>query len=143
MKTIATAVVLTLLVCQTSARAAEADDAAFEKLAAEAIDASVIWRPLDATNAGLHEYDGRLPDYSPAAIAAGTDRLAACQAKLEPLDPASLTARNRYDRQIILAGLHRDLFWRRDARVYARNPMVYIPDVAVFIQQNFAPRPSG
>ena len=88
-------------------------DAAYEKLAADAIDASLAWRPLDATNAGLHDYDGRLPDYSKAAIAAGTARLAACQAKLQALDPASLSPHNAYDRQIILAGLHRDLFWRR------------------------------
>ncbi len=138
MKTI-TAAALILLVYPAFAPAAEQADAAYEKLAAEAIDASVVWRPLDATGAGLHDYDGRLPDYSPAAIAAGTRRLENCSARLEAIDPAALSARNRYDRQIILAGLHRDLFWRRDVRCYARNPMVYVPDVAVFIQQNFAP----
>ena len=85
MRPIAAVVALILLVCPASARAltpgpspegrGESDasgNAAYEKLAAEAIDASLAWRPLDATNAGLHDYDGRLPDYSPAAIFAGS-----------------------------------------------------------------------
>jgi uncharacterized protein (DUF885 family) len=130
---------LVLLLPFVSAQAAESSDAAYEKLAAEAIDASLVWRPLDATGAGLHDYDGQLPDYSKAAIAAGIARLEACHAKLEALDPRALSDRNRYDRLIILAGLHRDLFWLRDARRCATAPMPYIPDVAVFIQQNFAP----
>ena len=110
------------------------------KLASEAIDASLVWHPLDATGAGLHDYDGQLPDYSKPAIAAVIARLDSCQAKCKALDPASLGERNRYDRLIILAGLHRDLFWLRDARRFSTSPMSYIPDAAVFIQQNFAAR---
>ena len=116
MRPFAAVVALILIVCPAFARTADSGDAAYEKLAADAIDASLAWRPLDATNAGLHDYDGRLPDYSKAAIAAGTARLAACQAKLDALDPASLSPHNAYDRQIILAGLHRDMFWRREVR---------------------------
>jgi uncharacterized protein (DUF885 family) len=132
-------VFLLFLIPFASSRGAESGDATYDKLAAEAIDASLVWRPLDATGAGLHDYDGQLPDYSNGAIAAGIARLEACHAKLEALDPRALSDRNRYDRQIILAGLHRDLFWLRDARRCATAPMPYIPDVAVFIQQNFAP----
>ncbi len=131
--------VLAMLLPPDLARAAESGDAAYDKLAAEAIDASLVWHPLDATSAGLHDYDGQLPDYSKPAIAAVVARLESCQAKLEALDPSSLGDRNRYDRLIILAGLHRDLFWLRDARRCSISPMSYIPDTAVFIQQNFAP----
>ena len=130
---------LVLLALPAFARAAEAGDAAYDKLAAEAVDASLVWRPLDATGAGLHDYDGQLPDYSKAAVAAGIARLESCRAKLAALDPATLSERNRYDRLIILAGLHRDLFWYRDARRFSTSAMSYIPDTAVFIQQNFAP----
>ncbi len=130
---------LALLSSPDLAPAAESGDAAYDKLAAEAIDASLVWRPLDATGAGLHDYDGQLPDYSKPAIAAVIARLDSCRAKLAALDPSSLGERNRYDRLIILAGLHRDLFWLRDARRFSTSPMSYIPDAAVFIQQNFAP----
>jgi uncharacterized protein (DUF885 family) len=132
-------IALILSLSPAFAHAAESGDAAYDKLAAEAIDASLVWRPLDATNIGLHDYDGQMPDYSKSAIAAGIARLESCQTKLEGLDPATLSDRNRYDRRIILAGLHRDLFWFRDARRPFTLPMGYIPDTAVFIQQNFAP----
>jgi uncharacterized protein (DUF885 family) len=133
------AAALVLLLPSTFVRAADSGDAAYDKLAAEAIDASLVWRPLEATGAGLHDYDGQLPDYSKAAIAAGIARLEACRAKLEALDPSTLSDRNRYDRLIILAGLHRDLFWYHDVRRFSTMPQCYIPDTAVFIQQNFAP----
>jgi uncharacterized protein (DUF885 family) len=131
--------VLTLIVLASSGYATEPGDRAYTARAEEAIAASLAWRPLDATNIGLHDYDGKLPDYRKAAIAAGIARLQSCLTELEKLDPALLSARGRYDRLIILAGLHRDLFWLRDDRRYFRDPMVYIPDVAVYIQQNFAP----
>ena len=99
----------------------------------------MAWRPLDATNIGLHAYDGKLPDYRRTAIASGIDRLQHCLAELQRLDPSTLSPRNRYDRLIILAGLKRDLFWLREVRRHFRDPMTYIPDVAVYIQQNFAP----
>ena len=98
-------------------RAAGPADKAYAALAEEAIAASLAWRPLDATNIGLHEYDGKLPDYRKAAIARGTARLQACLAGLQRLDPSSLGPRNRYDRLIILAGLKRDLFWLRTSAV--------------------------
>ena len=138
MRTLSCSLLLFLLLSPAVARAAESGDAAYDKLAAEAIDASLVWHPLDATGAGLHDYDGQLPDYSKTVIAAVVARLESCQAKLEALDPSSLSDRNRYDRLIILAGLHRDLFWLRDARRFSTSAMSYIPDMAVFIQQNFA-----
>jgi len=120
-------------------RAAEPADKTYAALAEEAIAASLAWRPLDATNIGLHEYDGKLPNYSRMAITSGTARLQACMAGLQRLDPSSLSPRNRYDRLIILAGVKRDLFWLREVRRYFRDPMTYIPDLAVYIQQSFAP----
>ena len=120
-------------------RAAAPADTEYANLADEAIAASLAWRPLDATNIGLHAYDGKLPDYRKAAIISGTARLQTCLDEIQRLDPSSLNPRNRYDRLIILAGLKRDLFWLRDVRRYSRDPMTYIPDVAVYIQQSFAP----
>jgi uncharacterized protein (DUF885 family) len=130
---------LTIIVVTNQSPAADPGDKAYARLAEEAIAASLAWHPLDATNIGIHDYDGKLPDYRRTSIAAGVVRLQACRAKLEKLDPSSLSSRNRYDRLIILAGLDRDLFWLRDDRRYFRDPMTYIPDVAVYIQQTFAP----
>jgi len=139
MKTCAAILTVFAFLFPTQVRAAEPVDKAYSALAEEAIAASLAWRPLDATNIGLHAYDGKLPDYRKAAITSGTARLQTCLAELQGLDPSTLSPRSRYDRLIILAGLKRDLFWLRDVRRYSRDPMTYIPDVAVYIQQNFAP----
>jgi uncharacterized protein (DUF885 family) len=131
--------IFAIIILASRAQAETDADAAFTRVAEEAIAASLAWRPLDATNIGIHDYDGKLPDYSKAAIADGTTRLQSCLKELEALDPATLSARNRYDRLILLAGLKRDLFWFCEDRHYFHNPMTYIPDLAVYIQQDFAP----
>ena len=109
------------------AGAAESADKAYAGLAEEAVAASLAWRPLDATNIGLHEYDGKTPDYRKSAIAAGTVRLQSCLDGLQRLDPSALSPRNRYDRLLIVAGLKRDLFWLSSVRRFSSNPMVLIP----------------
>jgi uncharacterized protein (DUF885 family) len=138
MKTCLSLLALAAFLPITSAGAAETADKAYMRLAEEAIAASLAWRPLDATNIGLHEYDAKLPSYGKSAITSGTARLQACMAGLQKLAPSSLSPRSRYDRLIILAGVQRDLFWRLDARRYFRDPMAYIPDLAVYVQQEFA-----
>jgi uncharacterized protein (DUF885 family) len=130
---------LLLVISVHNVYAAAPADEQFTALAEKAMDSSLDWRPLDATGTGLHAYDGRLPDYSKSAIAHGIAEFEKCQSELEQCDSASLSARNRYDRLIILAGLHRDLFWIRTFHRYQRDPMGYVPDLAVYVQQNFAP----
>jgi len=139
MKSFLTVLTIIALFSHATVRAAEPADKVYSALAEQAIAASLAWRPLDATNIGLHAYDGKLPDYGKATVTSGTARLQTCLAELQRLDPSTLSPRNRYDRLIVLAGLKRDLFWLRDVRRYSRDPMPYIPDVAVYIQQNFAP----
>ncbi|MGA2253308.1 MAG: DUF885 family protein, partial [Thermoguttaceae bacterium] len=138
MRTCLTILTIVALLSRAQVRAAEPADKAYTALAEKAIAASLAWHPLEATNIGLHTYDGKLPDYRKAAITNGIVRLQTCLAELQRLDPSSLTPRNRYDRLIILAGLQSDLFWLRDVRRYSRDPMGYIPDLAIYIQQNFA-----
>jgi len=139
MRTCLTILAIVALLPHARLRSAEPAEKAYAALSEEAIAASLAWRPLDAVTIGLHEYDGKLPDYRNAAITAGAARLQSCLAGLQRLDASSLSPRNRYDRLIILAGLQRDLFWLRDVRRYGRDPMTYIPDLAVYIQQSFAP----
>jgi uncharacterized protein (DUF885 family) len=128
-----------ILAFASVAQAGSDENLDFSLRAEKAVAASLSMHPLDATGIGLHEYDGRLADFSKAAITSSIAKLEQCEEELKQLDPAKLTERNRYDRQIVLAGLHRDLFWLRTFKRYKRDPMIYIPDVAVYIQQNFAP----
>ena len=128
MRPFAAVVALILIVCPAFARTADSGDAAYEKLAADAIDASSLaWRPL-TTNAGLHDYDTaacRITAKWPSPPALST---AACW-KCRKLGPASASPHNAYDRQIILAGLHRDMFWRREASAPTSTIRWRIPQI--------------
>jgi uncharacterized protein (DUF885 family) len=131
--------VLALFSATTPLRAAAADDAAFLRLCDEFTSGYLAWRPLLATGIGLHDWDGKLTDYSRASIDAETARLKDYQAKLAALNPASLSAQNRYDLRITQTGIQHDLFWLADARQYARDPRIYVPDIGVYVTQSFAP----
>ena len=57
------------------AHADQAADASFQKIADEFLDGYFRARPLSGVSLGLHEFDGLVPDYSPAALAAERKRL--------------------------------------------------------------------
>jgi hypothetical protein len=50
-------------------------DAAFEQLANDYIDGYLRWRPLTAVSLGLHQYDGKLTDFSHASLEIELTRL--------------------------------------------------------------------
>ena len=56
-----------------AATAAANDDASLDKAVDAFIDGYFQHNPVFAASAGKHEYDGKLPDYSPAGLKAATD----------------------------------------------------------------------
>ena len=50
-------------------------DADFARLADEYIAGYLAWRPQTGTSLGLHEYDGKVTDYSQASLSAELARL--------------------------------------------------------------------
>jgi hypothetical protein len=140
MRTLFVCIVMFLLFSATALlRAGAVDDAAFVRLADEFNTGYLAWRPLAATQLGVHDWDGRLTDLSPASIQREVTRLKEYQATLAAWDPASLSLHNNYDRRILLAAMQVELFWLDDARGYSRDPRRYIPDISVYITQSFAP----
>src|SRR3954466_13469022 len=85
----------------TTARAASAADAAFEKLARECIEELLVTGPEGATTLGDHRFDDKLTDYSPAARQANEAALRKNLAALAKIDAAALTGANRVDVQIL------------------------------------------
>jgi uncharacterized protein (DUF885 family) len=85
-------------------------DAAFDGLEHEYVVYFLGRFPVVATYLGgsafdpaLAHVDGRLRDHSAAALAAEDARLAAFRSRFEAFDPASLPARQRIDRGVVLA----------------------------------------
>src|SRR5947208_2426376 len=125
----------------TNAVALQTPDSEYEAVAEEFIKGYFAARPLLGTAMGLHEYDGKISDYSRLALDAELSRLRRFEDRLAKFDPAKLGARQSIDLRILQAAVKKDLFEMQDMSVFERNPMVYAgaADVNVYIKRNFAP----
>jgi uncharacterized protein (DUF885 family) len=121
--------------------AAEAEDGEYDAVAEEYIKGYLGAHPLEGTALGLHEYDGKISDYSRLALDAELSRLRRFDDRLSKFDPGKLSPRQSIDLRILQAVVKKDLFEMQDMSVFERNPMVYAraADVNVYIKRNFAP----
>ena len=131
-----------LTLCFSSAAlAAQAENAEYEAVAEEYIKTYLAAHPLEGTALGLHEYDGKITDYSRLALDAELSRLRRFDDRLAKFDPSKMSARQSIDLRILQAAVKKDLFEMQDMSIFERNPMVYAraADVNVYIKRNFAP----
>jgi uncharacterized protein (DUF885 family) len=120
---------------------AQTQDAEYDAVAEEYVKTYFAAHPLQGTALGLHEYDGKISDYSRLALDAELSRLRRFDDRLAKFDPKKLSARQSIDLRMLQAAVKRDLFEIQDMAVFERNPMVYVRagDVNVYIKRNFAP----
>ena len=134
-------VVFLSVLCLFRGFAAETEDGEYEAVAEEYIKGYLSAHPLEGTALGLHEYDGKITDYSRLALDAEISRLRRFDDRLSKFDSGKLSPRQSIDLRILQAAVKKDLFEMQDMSVFERNPMVYVraADVNVFIKRNFAP----
>ena len=132
---------LSLLSKNVPSLAAESEDGEYEAVAEEYIKGYLGAHPLEGTALGLHEYDGKITDYSRLALDAELSRLRRFDDRLAKFDPGKLSPRQSLDLRILQAAVKKDLFEMQDMSVFERNPMIYAraADVNVYIKRNFAP----
>jgi uncharacterized protein (DUF885 family) len=140
-KTLSFLLVLLTLSLRAIGFAAQAEDAEYEAVAEEYIKTYLAAHPLEGTALGLHEYDGKITDYSRLALDAELSRLRRFDDRLAKFDPSKLSPRQSIDLRILQAAVKKDLFEMQEMSVFERNPMVYAraADVNVYIKRNFAP----
>jgi len=121
--------------------AAETEDGEYEAVAEEYIKGYLGAHPLEGTALGLHEYDGKITDYSRLALDAELSRLRRFDDRLAKFDPGKLSPRQSIDLRILQSAVKKDVFEMQDMSVFERNPMVYAraADVNIYIKRNFAP----
>lgn len=120
---------------------AQTSDSEFEAVADEFIRGYLSAHPLQGTALGLHEYDGKVGDYSRLALDAELSRLRRFDDRLKKFDLGKLSPRQSIDLRILQAAIKKELFQMQEMSVFERNPMVYAraADVNVYIKRNFAP----
>jgi uncharacterized protein (DUF885 family) len=140
-KTFSFGVILLTLFFSSAGFAAQTEDAEYESVAEEYIKTYLAAHPLQGTALGLHEYDGKITDYSRLALDAELNRLQRFDDRLSKFDPNKLSSRQSIDLRILQTAVKRDLFEIQEMSIFERNPMVYAQaaDVNVYIKRNFAP----
>jgi hypothetical protein len=133
--------VISIFLPGASSFAAQTADADYEAVAEEYIKGYLAARPLQGTALGLHEYDGKIADYSRLALDAELSRLRRFDDRFNKFDPTKLSQRQSIDLRILQAAVKKELFQMQDISVFERNPMIYAraADVNIYVQRNFAP----
>lgn len=116
-------------------------DAAWDAYVAKYIEDSFVANPTFAVYAGRHEFDGRLPDFSAAALQKEAARLAAAKQAILAVDPAGLDADRRIERDYLLAVIEKSTFWLVEAEWPHRNPAYYFDaiDPEIYLSKPYAP----
>jgi uncharacterized protein (DUF885 family) len=124
-----------------SSFAVQTADAEYEAVAEEYIKGYLTAHPLEGTALGLHEYDGKITDYSRLALDAELSRLRRFDDRLTKFDPSKLSPRQSIDLRILQAAVKKELFQMQEMSIFERNPMVYAraADLNIYVQRNFAP----
>ena len=109
--------------------------------AANFIDSYFRANPFFAVQAGRHEFDGQMSDWSAAGIAAEAARLHAMRTEAQSFDAAGLTEVERLEREIVLTVTDGNLFWLERAQSPFTNPAWYLGqlDPEVYLNRDYAP----
>jgi uncharacterized protein (DUF885 family) len=122
------------------ADAADAN-AAWDASVADYVEDYFAANPVAAVYAGRHEFDGKLPDLSDAALRRDLARVEAARARILAVDPATLSAERQRERAYLLAALDVELFWKKEADWPRRNPAYYLGlvDPEIYLSKPYAP----
>jgi hypothetical protein len=105
------------------------------------IEATFKAHPHFAVWAGRHEYDGRLPDWSATGIKKEIKRLHDTRVRALSFTAGTLTDKQQFERDYIVAAIDADLFWLETADWPSRSPTFYGwgLDPQIYIARDYAP----
>jgi len=118
---------LLLIASLGHADAAPADsNAAFMRLADEFFDQYYFpTNPTTATLSGVHDYDGKLEDFSRAATDRAIERLKEFDRQVSAVDAKTLDELTRGDRELVLNYIHGTLLTLETIKPWQKNPDTY------------------
>ena len=141
-RTLLLVVVLTLCACgdrSDGVKPAEEEKPAWQVFAAATVDEYYRRNPERAVYVGLHEYDGRMSDFSLAAAEGYADWIDRTVAAADAYE--ELTRMEAFERDYLVNALRGDRFWIRESGFLRTNPVNYafMLDFDVYIDRPYAP----
>lgn len=106
------------------------------------LDAYLQANPAFAAAQGRHEFDGRLNDFSPAALAHQVEDLEQARAAALAFADDALLPEERFQRDYVLSRIDEDLFWLREMRAPFTQPGWYLGaglDPGLYVSVPYAP----
>ena len=96
--------------------------------------------PTFAVYQGKHEFDGQLPDWSPAGIKAGIDYRKKAIANAKALDASKFTDAQKFERDYLVHVMQGELFALEETGNFEKNPSAYLGalDPNVYIARPYA-----
>ncbi len=105
--------------------------------------ARFAWEPTEATYAGIHTYDTKLPDYSADAVLGRRLAMAAFRVRLSNLRMTPLADADALDAEVLAHALQAELLELETVRDWQRNPVLYLSKPAegidLLMKRSFAP----
>jgi uncharacterized protein (DUF885 family) len=99
--------------------------------------------PDMAALAGRHEFDGRLPDWSPDGLLRMAGLFRSARQRAAAFDASQLTDAERFERDYFVSEMDGHLFWLEKAEAPLRNPTFYLflagLDPNVYVTRAYAP----
>ena len=114
---------------------------AWDVFASQFIETYLIQHPPFAANAGRHEFDGKLPDWSPSGLKKESQWLKAERKIAVKYREITLKASERFKSNYLLALIDKDLFWLNSTQAPYKNPMFYYGalDPNFYVNHSYAP----
>ena len=116
-------------------------DARFQSVAEDILRESWEFYPDLGSSLGLHEYDGRLPDFSPDALARRAGEVEDAVAALRKMDGESLNRQNGFDRRFLTLAIKKERFELNELKTHETNPMDMLEHVELsgYVKRDYAP----
>ncbi|MEZ5462142.1 DUF885 domain-containing protein [Dokdonella sp.] len=105
------------------------------------IDGTFRRDPVFAASSGKHEFDGKLPDYSPGALAEKASWLHAQRDAVAAFKDEVLDKQQRFEREYVLSRIDSQLFALEDSGFPYSNPVYYVGDLSpsMYLTRPYAP----
>ena len=112
-----------------------------ESLSQKLIEEHWEFYPTAGSRIGRHEYDGRLPDLSPASLRRQVSELNAGLEQLKAIDVGAAQSKERLSHQMLEHFLRRELFTFNEMKPLENNPMrqTAFLNVGGYIRRDYAP----
>ena len=115
--------------------------AAWNDFAAAFIESYFKSHPFFAAQAGRHEFDGQMADWSATGLQTEIDRLKHQRTQAEGIAEEPLEPAQRFERGYLLSVIDSELFWLDQAKAPFKNPAWYINnlDPELYLSRDYAP----